>query len=198
MCKIYVSMHWKFFWIQVIGALGSAFYPCFDLANAEAVTLSGQSVTREMVRYTNEILNKLVGTVDNEYVVAGDTDSCSKDSIIRINDFELTIEEFYNLLINEGNLVDKLRNGTEVVLADKQQYMMKSINGLTGIKNVSRHKITKDKWKVSIPNHTPLYITSDHSIIVYRNNKLIECKPEHILPTDKLVILADPNKKRSI
>ena len=60
----------KIFLNSSYGALGSAFYPCFDLDNAEAVTLSGQRVTREMVRYTNEILNKLANSENDEFVVA--------------------------------------------------------------------------------------------------------------------------------
>ena len=60
----------KIFLNSSYGALGSAFYPCFDLDYAEAVTLSGQSVTREMVRYTNEILNKLANSENDEFVVA--------------------------------------------------------------------------------------------------------------------------------
>ena len=60
----------KIFLNSSYGALGSAFYPCFDLDNAEAVTLSGQSITREMVRYTNEYLNSLAGSENEEFVVA--------------------------------------------------------------------------------------------------------------------------------
>lgn len=66
---------YKIFLNSSYGALGSVFYPCYDLDNAQAVTLSGQTVTREMVRFTNELLNKLQNSENNEYVIAGDTDS---------------------------------------------------------------------------------------------------------------------------
>ena len=67
---------YKIFLNSIYGALGSVFYPCFDLDNAEAVTLSGQAVTREMIRFTNKILNELINkNTDEEYVIAGDTDS---------------------------------------------------------------------------------------------------------------------------
>ena len=52
------------------GVLGSVFYSCYDLDNAEAVTLSGQTVTREMVRFTNILLNELEGLSDDQYVIA--------------------------------------------------------------------------------------------------------------------------------
>lgn len=66
---------YKIFLNSSYGALGSVFYPCYDLDNAQAVTLSGQTVTREMVRFTNSLLNMIEGLKDNEYVIAGDTDS---------------------------------------------------------------------------------------------------------------------------
>lgn len=66
---------YKIFLNSSYGALGSVFYPCYDLDNAEAVTLSGQTVTREMVRFTNSLLNLIEGLKDQEYVIAGDTDS---------------------------------------------------------------------------------------------------------------------------
>lgn len=61
---------YKIFLNSSYGVLGSAYYSCFDLDNAEAVTLSGQTVIKEMVRYVNEILNKLINSEKNEYVVA--------------------------------------------------------------------------------------------------------------------------------
>jgi hypothetical protein len=107
---------------------------------------------------------------------------------ITINGIKFTIEEIYNLLVQEGNQVDLLENGTEVVLSEKNDYLTDSINGLNKIKNVSRHKVTKDKWEIKVPGKSSLYITADHSIIVYRNGELIECKPYEILDTDYLVI----------
>lgn len=178
----------KIFLNSSYGALGSAFYPCFDLDNAEAVTLSGQRVTREMVRYTNEILNNLAGSENDEFVVAGDTDSISGESLITINGIKFSIAELYELLVKEGNVVDKLENGTEVVLSDCKEYLTTGINGNCRIKNVSRHRVSKDKWEVKIPGKDFLYMTSDHSIIVYRDGELIECKPNEILETDCLVV----------
>ena len=66
---------YKIFLNSSYGVLGSVFYSCYDLDNAEAVTLSGQTVTREMVRFTNSLLNMIEGLQDQEYVIAGDTDS---------------------------------------------------------------------------------------------------------------------------
>lgn len=75
---------YKIFLNSSYGALGSVFYPCYDLDNAEAVTLSGQTVTREMVRFTNNLLNMIEGMKDQEYVIAGDTDSAGPQTILKL------------------------------------------------------------------------------------------------------------------
>ena len=74
---------YKIFLNSSYGVLGSVFYSCYDLDNAEAVTLSGQTVTREMVRFTNSLLNMIEGLQDQEYVIAGDTDSCDSMTKLR-------------------------------------------------------------------------------------------------------------------
>lgn len=89
---------YKIFLNSIYGVFGSAFFPCFDLDNAEAVTLSGQTVTREMVRYTNEFLNKLGKTTDLEFVVAGDTDSFAYDTEIEVNGKYIQVGELFNLI----------------------------------------------------------------------------------------------------
>ena len=66
--------------------------------NAEAVTLSGQTVTREMVRYTNEFLNELGKTTDLEFVVAGDTDSFAYDTEIEVNGKYIQVGELFSLI----------------------------------------------------------------------------------------------------
>jgi DNA polymerase elongation subunit (family B) len=99
----------KIFLNSSYGALGSAFYPCFDLDNAEAVTLSGQSVTREMVRYTNEILNKLAGTENDEFVVAGDTDSVFSETQIKLYNVKNVLTKLFGNLTADERLV--YRNG---------------------------------------------------------------------------------------
>jgi hypothetical protein len=181
---------YKIFLNSSYGALGSAFYPCFDLDNAEAVTLSGQAVTREMVRYTNEILNKLVNSENEEYVIAGDTDSFSGNTELTIfvdgnkSDFKIKVKELFEIYKLVGEL-HELVNGTEVAVIDdeRKQRISYSINGISKIKNVSRHKVTKDRWIVCVDGIKTEF-TSDHSIMVYRDGNVIECKPNEIKSTD--------------
>ena len=105
---------------------------------------------------------------------------------ITINGIKFTIEEIFNQILKDGGALDKLENGTEVAIVNNH-FITPGIHGDTKIKNVSRHKVNKEKWIVKIPSKNPLILTGDHSIIVYRDGKLIECKAKDILPTDELI-----------
>ena len=57
------------------GAIGNQYFRYFKLANAEAITLSGQVAIRWIENKMNAYLNKLLKTEDVDYVIASDTDS---------------------------------------------------------------------------------------------------------------------------
>ena len=57
------------------GAIGNQYFRYYNLANAEAITLSGQVSIRWIENKINEYLNKLLKTEDHDYVIASDTDS---------------------------------------------------------------------------------------------------------------------------
>ena len=156
----------KIFLNSAYGALGSAFYPCFDLDNAEAVTLSGQRVTREMVRYTNEILNNLAGSENDEFVVAGDTDSISGESLITINGIKFSIEELYELF-NFKEFTTEFGKITNIYKAKiKTAYLVNKVTG------------KRESIKL-IDNH----------LLVYREGEIIEISFDELRKTDKIVKL---------
>ena len=57
------------------GAIGNQYFRYFKLANAEAITLSGQVSIRWIEEKINKYLNKILKTNDIDYVIASDTDS---------------------------------------------------------------------------------------------------------------------------
>jgi len=57
------------------GAIGNQYFRYYNLANAEAITLSGQVSIRWIEGKVNSYLNKLLNTEDHDYVIASDTDS---------------------------------------------------------------------------------------------------------------------------
>ena len=57
------------------GAIGNQYFRYYKLANAEAITLSGQVSIRWIENKMNAYLNKILKTEDTDYVIASDTDS---------------------------------------------------------------------------------------------------------------------------
>ena len=57
------------------GAIGNQYFRYYKLANAEAITLSGQVSIRWIENRMNEYLNTLLKTEEVDYVIASDTDS---------------------------------------------------------------------------------------------------------------------------
>ena len=57
------------------GAIGNQYFRYYKLANAEAITLSGQVSIRWIEQKMNDYLNKLLHTTEEDYVIASDTDS---------------------------------------------------------------------------------------------------------------------------
>ena len=57
------------------GAIGNQYFRYYKLANAEAITLSGQVSIRWIENKMNAYMNKILKTDDVDYVIASDTDS---------------------------------------------------------------------------------------------------------------------------
>jgi len=57
------------------GAIGNQYFRYYKLANAEAITLSGQVSIRWIENKMNSYLNKILKTDGEDYVIASDTDS---------------------------------------------------------------------------------------------------------------------------
>ena len=74
------------------GAIGNQYFRYYKLANAEAITLSGQVSIRWIENKMNQKINKILKTEDVDYVIASDTDS---------------------IYLNLGPLVDAVYEGRE-------------------------------------------------------------------------------------
>ena len=74
------------------GAIGNQYFRYYKLANAEAITLSGQVSIRWIENKMNQKINQILKTEDVDYVIASDTDS---------------------IYLNSGPLVDAVYKGRE-------------------------------------------------------------------------------------
>ena len=80
-CELDISKYHNFQLVRKIqlnsayGAIGNQYFRYYSTELAEAITLSGQLSIQWIGQELNKYLNKVVGTVDVDYVIASDTDS---------------------------------------------------------------------------------------------------------------------------
>ena len=124
------------------GAIGNQYFRYYKLANAEAITLSGQVSIRWIEQKMNEYLNKLLSTTEEDYVIASDTDSIylnlgplvdkffahksnDKTAIVELLDkicedkFEPFIEKSYQNLANYVSAYDQKMQMKRENIADR-------------------------------------------------------------------------------
>jgi len=127
---------------SLYGALGNQWFRYYDIRLAEAVTLSGQLVIRWIEEKLNTYFNKLLKTLDVQYVIASDTDSvylnmsglvnkinqlqnAGKEQIIDFLDkvckekLEPFISDCFDELAEYLNTPKRLMNMDREVIADK-------------------------------------------------------------------------------
>ena len=174
---------------SVYGFTGTKFSPVFSRDIAESVTLTGQKTIKEMVRFTNKCLDKIGGTEEGkeDWVIAGDTDSVLGKSKISLNGRYITIEDAFKKFRKQGHS-EILENGTEVAIPAMNTYLTDSLDGKSSVRNISRHKVRKQMYSITVPGKDPLIMTEDHSIMVQRDGRIIECKPSDIKETDFLIV----------
>ncbi len=144
---------------------------------------------------TGDIFSYLDG--DQSLTVAGDTDSCSGDSLIYLNGIKMPIEEaFTELKYDNNDIVLNVSNGSEVVpVKDQVTNTVIEVNGRyieveRPINYIMRHKVSKAKYRITTESGKTVEVTEDHSCMVLRNNELISIKAKDInIETDKIITL---------
>ena len=124
------------------GAIGNQYFRYYKLANAEAITLSGQVSIRWIEGRMNAYLNKILKTEGEDYVIASDTDSIylnlgplvdtvfkgrekTTDSVVSFLDkvcqveFEKYIESSYQELAEYVNAYDQKMQMKRENIADR-------------------------------------------------------------------------------
>lgn len=89
-------------------------------------------------------------------------------------------------LVSGDKTIEKLFNESDIYLVDRDKEFAISNETIVNydgknfvynkIKNVIRHKVTKQKWVLTTEKNS-VYVTSDHSLILYKNGKLEKTKP---------------------
>lgn len=152
------------------GALCKESYKHYMIQNARSITLSGQLSNKSAGFRVNRLINTLSKTVDKNYIVAGDTDSCyfSMDSIVQkagwsnLPDKEICakldvffetivqprIEECYEELADYMNAYEQKMNMSREVIASsaiwvaKKRYVMNVLDNEGILYDPPKKKIT--------------------------------------------------------
>ncbi len=121
------------------GAIGNQYFRYYKLANAEAITLSGQTSIRWIENRVNGYLNNLLQTQDVDYVIASDTDS------IYINFGPLVDKFFGNLTGNKTKLVNILdqicQEKLELFIEESYQELATYVNAYAQKMQMKRENI---------------------------------------------------------
>jgi hypothetical protein len=157
-----------------------------DKRLGQSTTLSGRQIVKHMTANVNE-------TVDGEYDYLGKSiiynDSVVGDSMIITSYGRISIEELYQKCQSKYNI------GTKEYANDNIEVMgFDLINRsalLSKIDYVMRHYTTKDLYKFHFSNHNHITVTQDHSLMILRDESIIELKPEDIRDDDLFICLND-------
>ena len=183
----------KYCWCgqSIYGYLGFPGSRLYKPEVADAVTTIG----RELINWTAKFLE------DNGYtIVYGDTDSCVYDTKINIiydnKESTIKIGELFENSLSDGEVMKRDENN--YIVTPNSTLSTPSIDITTGkiennkIKYIMGHKVNKKLYKIKTKDRE-VTITEDHSIMVKRDDNIIEIKPTEIQKTDKILI-----KKRKI
>lgn len=171
-------------------------------------------ITKGMTTQLPPLTEDVYEYLKNPYslIVAGDTDSVSADTMIRVRDNSESADperrELYDRIENlythlkyaSGDTVLRALNDTYVVPVTKKfcvetydQKLDKIV--FRPIRYIMRHSVSKQQYKLTTASGKSVTVTEDHSCMVVRDGKLIEVKPYEIdKETDKIISIA-PLKK---
>lgn len=184
------------------GSYGAFATPYFILYNnhvAGTITAEGRELTRSMDKVNEDYWYEMwhldeethkkmhirnVTQIDRSEPVSIYGDSVDGKSIIRTEIGELTIEELYNKYNKESIRPDK-----EVIPVNFKSLNWTEEKGIhySNVKNIIRHKTTKKRWRLKAGDKEIL-VTSDHSLIVFRDGVKLTVKPNEIKNGDKVLI----------
>lgn len=116
------------------GAIGNEWFRYYDVAMAEAITLSGQLSIRWIADKLNEFLNKTIGTEDYDYVVASDTDSV----YLRLGN----LVDKVCPTSSKSQVVDFLNKSTEEIILP---FIKKEYDKLAELMNAYENKMVMDR-----------------------------------------------------
>jgi len=171
---------------SLYGAMANRWFPLFNEEMAAAITGNGRYFIQKLAKYIEETLQKLHAS-EKPYIVYGDTDSVIGSTLIKTNNGDIPIEDLYKDLDGDIEVRGKHNFIKHVKIPIKAASVSKDKElQYNNINYVMKHKVKKRMYKIKC-NGDEVTITEDHSMMVVRDDKLIEIKPKDVLKSDKLI-----------
>ena len=121
------------------GAIGNAYFRYYDLLLAEAITTSGQLSIRWIESALNRYLNKTLGTTDEDFVIASDTDSVY-----------ITFDKLVNKVFKDGQDTTRVINFLDTIATEKvEPFIDKSYQELATYLNCHSQKMSMKREVVA-------------------------------------------------
>jgi hypothetical protein len=182
------------------GAFAASYFVLFNNHVAGTITAEGRELTKKMDRDNEDYWYNLwhddyelhqslgiknITPINKKEHVSIYGDSVDGSSVIITEQGKYTIEELYNKYNS-----DSIRKDKEVIPVDFKSLNWTNENNLfySKVKNIIRHKTTKKKWKLKV-NNKEIFVTDDHSLIVFRDGIKIMVKPNEIKKGDKVIVV---------
>ena len=162
---------------SLYGALGTNTFRYYKLDMAEAITLTGQLMAMYIGDKVNAFLSKLTNA-QKDFIIAGDTDSVTGETMIRTEEGAISIEEIFieavRTLEENGEKIVVTKNGAEVIPVDFLKALTIHDNKLVykQVKYVMRHEVNKPLHTVKAKSGNEVTVTEDHSLMMSKNGKL--------------------------
>ena len=172
---------------SLYGQLGNKYCRWYDIRIPRSITKTGQTMIRYIARRMNEFLNAECGTTGFDYVTAIDTDSVTGDTVINVDGQDISISDFYEQN-NEEFLVEDNLNNNFVKRAHGITQAVDKEGNLTNsnIKYIMKHRVKKKLYRITVDGDS-VVVTCDHSIMIKRDNKIIEVKPTELISGDVII-----------
>ena len=172
---------------SLFGALANAHFRLFNIDFASAITLTGQKVVQFTGTKIDDFFDEKFKI--NNVSIYSDTDSVVGDSIIKTNHGDIKIEDIFNVFegdvkeYQEGKYIKEIKNLTSLSLNVNTKLVEEK-----NIKYVMKHKVKKNMYKISYHDKIVI-LTEDHSLIILRQDELLEISPNNLQKGDKIIIL---------
>lgn len=191
----------KIFLNSVYGILGLSSSRFYSKDNAESTTLSGQTIIkmseRIVIKYFKDKFEQYGRTIEDtsnivQYI---DTDSVVGESLINTNLYgRAKIEDVFDKLQKEDGVINATDiTGRSFVFPDNMTlpYFDETTRTIKNgkVKYIEKHRVKKKMYKLKTKNKKEIIVTEDHSMMVLRDNVLIQVYPRDILKTDKIIEL---------